>query len=276
MTVPPSSVHAEVRARMAVVFPAPAGAIASWSAAPEVAIERTSAVWPALSGVWLAACSSSVTVTACSVAACRPARPAAATSRCSAARISRLVNRAAPATSYMLAPSERRSTAGSVSPSPSGVSRTDASRAASTTRSSTVSTSRGGECGGADLPVGLGPHVPHLPGGAARLHLRQHPCGGLLYPRGVDPDRRGLAPGRQCSPDHPGDPVGPAQDVLGLGAPGGALLVQGARFVLGLAGLEGRLLGQLDGLDDGRGAAVVALEGLGELGPSGLDGLTSL
>ena len=36
-------VQAEVRACMAVVFPAPAGAIASCSRAPEVHMERTSA-----------------------------------------------------------------------------------------------------------------------------------------------------------------------------------------------------------------------------------------
>jgi hypothetical protein len=42
-TVPPPSVHAPARARIAVVLPAPAGAIASCRRAPEVAIVRTSA-----------------------------------------------------------------------------------------------------------------------------------------------------------------------------------------------------------------------------------------
>ena len=41
MTVPPASVQARVRVCRAVVFPAPAGAIASCSRDPDVAIART-------------------------------------------------------------------------------------------------------------------------------------------------------------------------------------------------------------------------------------------
>ena len=46
ITVPPASVQARVRACRAVVFPAPAGAMASCSRDPEVAIARTSVDLP--------------------------------------------------------------------------------------------------------------------------------------------------------------------------------------------------------------------------------------
>ena len=49
---------------MAVVFPAPAGAMASCNRAPEVHICRTSAAWPASNAVPLAAISSSARSTA--------------------------------------------------------------------------------------------------------------------------------------------------------------------------------------------------------------------
>ena len=62
-----------------------------------------------------------------------------------------------------------------------------------------------------------------------------------------------------------------AEDLCGLARPGGALLGQGARFVLGVAGLQGGLLGQVDGLDDRRGPPVVGLERGGELAAAGLD-----
>ena len=47
---------------MAVVFPAPAGAMASWRRAPEVAIWVTREACPALRVAPLAACSSSAIV----------------------------------------------------------------------------------------------------------------------------------------------------------------------------------------------------------------------
>ena len=52
---------------------------------------------------------------------------------------------------------------------------------------------------------------------------------------------------------------------LGLGAPLLPLVAQAAGFVLVGAGLEVGLLGQRQGLDAGGDAAVVGLEGLGEL-----------
>ena len=64
ITWPPSWVQARVRARMAVVFPAPAGAIASCSRAPEVHICRTSEACPASRAVLFAAISSRARSTA--------------------------------------------------------------------------------------------------------------------------------------------------------------------------------------------------------------------
>ena len=72
---------------MAVVFPAPAGAMASWRRAPEVAIWVTRAACPGLRVVPLAACSSRAISTASGLARCRSVMPAASTRRCSAARI---------------------------------------------------------------------------------------------------------------------------------------------------------------------------------------------
>jgi hypothetical protein len=64
ITWPPASVQARVRARMAVVFPAPAGAIASCRREPEVHICRTRAAWPASSAVPFTAISSNARSTA--------------------------------------------------------------------------------------------------------------------------------------------------------------------------------------------------------------------
>ncbi len=62
-TWPPLSRHARARVRMAVVFPAPAGAIASCSRAPEVHMARTRAACPASKAFPFAADSSSANST---------------------------------------------------------------------------------------------------------------------------------------------------------------------------------------------------------------------
>ncbi len=72
---------------MAVVFPAPAGAIASCIRALEVHIWRTSAACPASSAVPFAAISSKARSTAVWSTADPSRRPAAATRRVSASRI---------------------------------------------------------------------------------------------------------------------------------------------------------------------------------------------
>ena len=50
-TVPPDSVHADPRTRMAVVLLVPAGAMASWTRRPEQAMSRTRSLWPGASWV---------------------------------------------------------------------------------------------------------------------------------------------------------------------------------------------------------------------------------
>ncbi len=113
-TVPPALVHALARAFMAVVLPEPAGAMASWTRAPEVAISRTSIVWPGLSGT--------PSASACRIARStagpgirRPFRsPAAATRRCSASRIRFEVYCCEPAMVYTDARSTRWSGSGSL------------------------------------------------------------------------------------------------------------------------------------------------------------------
>ena len=95
--LPPPSAHAVASARMAVVLPDPAGAIANWSLAPEVAISRTSVAWPALRVTPLAVDSSSARSTEEASTAYPSYRPATSTSRCSAARTLLEVNMSAPA-----------------------------------------------------------------------------------------------------------------------------------------------------------------------------------
>ncbi len=97
MMVPPPSLQALARARIAVVLPDPAGAIASWSRAPEVAISRTSVACPALRVMPLAVDSSSARSTEDASTAYPSWRPAASTRRCSAASTLLEVNRSAPA-----------------------------------------------------------------------------------------------------------------------------------------------------------------------------------
>ena len=87
ITSPPPLVQAAARAWRAVVLPAPAGAIASCSRAPEVAIDRTNPTWPAFNAVPLATISNSATSTAASSTLRPSSRPATWRRRCSAARI---------------------------------------------------------------------------------------------------------------------------------------------------------------------------------------------
>ena len=71
--------------------------------------------------------------------------------------------------------------------------------------------------------------------------------------------------GGQDAAEHRGQLLDAANDFDGLGAPGMALLGQRARLVLGVAGFQGGLLGQRDGLDVGGFAAVGGVELLGQL-----------
>ena len=90
-TWPPLSVHARARMRIAVVFPAPASAMANCSRA-ELHIERTRAACPTSKEFPFAADSSRAKSTLAASAARPSVRPAAATSRWSAARIRVEVN----------------------------------------------------------------------------------------------------------------------------------------------------------------------------------------
>ncbi len=185
------------------------------------------------------------------------------------------VYRAEPATSYTLDPSLRRSSAGSATPSRARVSRTERGGEGLVDDQvhDRVSTCSAGRFGGADLALRLGAHVPDLPGRPARpAPSSRTRCGGVPDPRRVhraEAVLRGRRTGRRPpSPDTLRGRRGPPRPRV---APGGALLGQGARFVLGVAGLQGGLLGQLDRLDHGRWAAVVGLERGRELAAAGLD-----
>jgi hypothetical protein len=97
-TWPLLSPHARARVRMTVVFPAPAGAMASCSRVPEVHMERTRAACPASRLTPFAADSSNASSTAPAATTQPSVRPAAATRRCSASRIRAEVNNSDPAT----------------------------------------------------------------------------------------------------------------------------------------------------------------------------------
>ena len=84
MTVPPESCQARVRTCMAVVLPVPAGARASWTARPLVAISRTRDCWAALSWSSLAAASAIAMPTRTSLMVRPPVRRADSTMRRSA------------------------------------------------------------------------------------------------------------------------------------------------------------------------------------------------
>ena len=71
--------------------------------------------------------------------------------------------------------------------------------------------------------------------------------------------------GGQDAAEHRGQLFDAADDFDGLGAPGVALLGQRAWLVFGVAGFQGGLLGQGDGLDVGGFAAVGGVELLGQL-----------
>ena len=58
-----------------------------------------------------------------------------------------------------------------------------------------------------------------------------------------------------------------AERLDGLGVPGGALLGQGARFVLGVSGFQGGLLRQLDCLHRGRRPTMITLKPRRQLHP---------
>ena len=62
-----------------------------------------------------------------------------------------------------------------------------------------------------------------------------------------------------------------AQHGCGLVEPGRALLSQGSGFVLGVAGLQRRLLSQMQRFDRGRRPAMIMLELDGQLAAAGLD-----
>ena len=104
--------------------------------------------------------------------------------------------------------------------------------------------------------------VPALPGRTLALQDADHAGGGADQPvdaRRLRLDSQPVEDGGQHAVHSPGP-----ENLLGLGAPGGALLGEGARLVLGLAGLEVGALGEGDHLGLGGRASVIGEEGGGE------------
>jgi hypothetical protein len=82
---------------------------------------------------------------------------------------------------------------------------------------------------------------------------------------------RGFCGGRKGRGDHRGDGAASAQHGCGFVHPGHALLGEGAGFVLGVAGLQGGLLGQVQCFDRCGWSTMIMLELDGELAAAGVD-----
>ena len=271
-TWPPSSVQARVRARMAVVFPAPAGAIASCSRAPEVHICRTRDACPASRAVPFAAISSRARSTAdcvddCSVAAAGGGDEALLG-----------VEDALRGVEVGAGDGVDRRP---VDP-PQRVRFLDAVRWCGQGYRSVLedlidqqihqrARLLGRHVDGADVALGFGADVPHLPGRPGLLHDGQHPVGGLRDPAGVGHAwrslRRGQVPSRPSRRRRSRPPSTAAASFSQVAR----CSAQGSGFVLGVAGLQRCLLGQVQRFDRCGWSAMIVLELDGELAAAEVD-----
>ena len=174
-----------------MVFPAPAGAIASCSRAPELHIRRTSEACPASSAVPFAAISSRARSTAVgSIDAppyVPPPRQDGPRRRGSAARCTGRRRR-------RYRPTTRRPAATPPAPRCRRAARPGqqtGDRAPHRPAGPPAPRMFCGHAGGADLSLCFGPDMPHLPGRSARLHYGQDVISRLCDPLGVG-DRSGL------------------------------------------------------------------------------------
>jgi hypothetical protein len=117
----------------------------------------------------------------------------------------------------------------------------------------------GGDRYGPDVALCFGADMPALPGRAPFLHRRQHFLHGRCNPLRVQKDAwRGA--GLEGVADHGLDRIGSAERFGGLGVPGGPLLGQNAGFMLGVPGLQGGLLRQLQRLHRRRRPTMITLK----------------
>ncbi len=123
---------------------------------------------------------------------------------------------------------------------------------------------------GADLSLCFGPDMPHLPSRPAFLHHGQDVIGCLCNPVGVG-DHGGFGGRGERRLHHRRDRATSAQHCCRFVQPGRALLGEGSGFVFGVAGLQGRLLRQVQRFDRGRWPAMILLELDGELAAAGVD-----
>jgi len=95
-------------------------------------------------------------------------------------------------------------------------------------------------------------------------------AGCLGDPAGVD-DRGGFGPLRKGRPHHWRDGLRAAQHGCGFAEPSGALLSQGSGFMFGVAGLQCRLLRQMQRFNRSRRPAMIMLELDGQLAAADVD-----
>ena len=117
----------------------------------------------------------------------------------------------------------------------------------------------GCDFGGPYLALSFSPDMPALPRRTPFFHRLQHFLPGRRQPLRIHPGA--------CHRDRIERPVDDGLDRVrsaercgGLGMPGGALLGQGAGFVFGVPGLQGRLLRQLQRLHRGRRPTMITLK----------------
>ena len=168
---------------MAVVFPLPAGAIASCSRAPDVAIRRTRSACPALRFTPFAVSSSNATSTRVSGTVRAPRLPGGGEQP--------LLSGQDRGRGVQVGAGDRVHRGAIGAPQHRGFD--DPVVGSGQTGRPAVQHLDGepvdhgfdlvrGQGEGADLPVRFGPDMPHLPGRPAGLHRRQDPVGRILHP----------------------------------------------------------------------------------------------
>ena len=254
---------------MAVVLPDPAGAIASCTRAPEVAISPHQVRLRGVEGDAVGDRLQQRQVDVASGTARPPCWRAASTRNRSSASTVAEVNSGSRRPRRRWTPSRRRSTAGD-----RGVTGSAGSAAPTgpgpgpgddlVDQRVDVGAGREARGVGADLTFGFGPDMPHLPGGpavsttraVARRRAAIPATSRSTVPRARWPRPAGARRSGRCGRPSAWSPPRTARPRPARPA----LLGFGAGFVLGVAGLQGGLLGQLDRLDRGRRPAVLGLE----------------
>ena len=190
ITVPPSLRQAAASVAIAVVFPVPAGASASCTRAPEVAIACTNAFWPSLRSTPLLACCSSIAKPMLVSVTARPPRSAGGgqDSPLGGQDVSAGVGGGAVAgvDAGAVAAAQQR---GFVFVGVGGAGQGDAVLIKGSGHDAVDEVGAAGVIGVAQHPLGFGAHMIGLPGGPGFGDGGQHLAGRVVDPFGGDRGR---------------------------------------------------------------------------------------